>query len=102
MSRVEEVAGVASGPADSVCPPASGVEPEYYAGLPRQSCEVSLRGPAQGGRADAGYPENLPAGALVHSPPLKSLRGHTHRDRMSITSRDEKTQYRQNLSSKLW
>lgn len=89
MSRVEEVAGAASGSEGSVCPPASGVEPEYYGGLLRQSSGVSLRGPGQGGRADVGYPENLPAGVLVYSPLLKSLRGHTHRDRMSITSTDK-------------
>lgn len=82
--------GAASGPAGLACPPASGAEPEYYGVLPGQSCGVSLRGPAQGGRADEGYLENHPAGGLVHSPLLKSLREHTQRDRMSITSRDEK------------
>lgn len=94
MSRVEGVAGPASGPVGLACPLASGAEPEYYGVLPGQSCGVSLRGPAQGGRADEGYPENYPAGGLVDSPPLKSLREHTHRDRMSITSKDIKnTQY---------
>lgn len=51
---------------------------------------MSLRGPQSGG-ADAGYPEILPAGVLAHSPPLKSLRRHMHRDGMSITSGDKYT-----------
>ncbi len=79
MSRVEGAVGAASGPAGLACPPASGAGPEYYGVLPRQSCGVSLRGPARGGRADEGYPENHPAGGLVHSPLLKSLREHTQR-----------------------
>lgn len=79
-SMVEDVAGAASGSVGLVYPPASGVEPEYYGGLLRQSCGLSLRGPDQGGRADAGYPENLPAGVLAYSPLLKSLREiHTGR-----------------------
>lgn len=74
-SRVEEEVGAASGLAGLACPPASGAEPEYYGVLPVQSCgRGSLRGPAHGGRADEGNPENHPAGGLVHSPPPKSLR----------------------------
>lgn len=57
---------------------------------PWQSYGASLRGPVQGGRSDEGYPETHPAGGLVQSPPLKSLREHTHRYGMSITSRDGK------------
>lgn len=90
IPRVEEVVGAASGLEGLACPPASEAEPVYYGVLPGQSGGVSLRGPVQGGRADEGYPENHPAGGLVHSPPLKSLREHTQRDRMSITSRDKK------------
>lgn len=80
----------ASEPAGLACPPASGAEPEYYVELHWQRCGVSLRGLAQSGRADEGYPENHSAGGLVHSPSLKSLRRHTHREWMSIISRDEK------------
>lgn len=68
------------------CPPASGAEPECYEELPGQCCGVSLRNSAHCGCA---HDENHPAGGLVHSPPLKCLRGHTHRDRMSITGSDE-------------
>lgn len=84
MSTVEGVAAAASGPAGLACPPASGAELEYYGELPGQSCGVSLRGLGQGGTADEGYPENHPAGGLVHSPPLKSLRG-TEREREGET-----------------
>lgn len=96
--------GAASWPLGLACPPASGAEPEYCGVLPGQSCRVSLRGPAQRGRADEEYPENHPAGGLGHSPPLKSLRKHTHRDRMCITSRDTDytVGYRQNFCRELW
>lgn len=57
---------------------------------PLQSSGASLGGPVQSERSDEGYPENHPAGGLVQSPPLKSLREHTHRVGMSITSRDGK------------
>lgn len=90
MSMVEDLAAAASEPAGLAYPPASGAEPEYYGELHGQSCGVSLRGPAQGGRTDEGYPENHSAGGLVHFPRLKSLRRHTHREWMSIASRDEK------------
>lgn len=80
MSSVEGVAAAASGPVGLVCPPASGAEPEYYGELPGQSCGVSLRDPAQGGKADEGYLEHHPAGGLVQSPPLKSLRRQTEND----------------------
>lgn len=90
MSTVEEVVGAASGPAGLACPPAFGAEPEYYGVLLGQSYGVTLRGLALGGGGDERYPENHPAGCLVHSPPLKSLREHAHRARMSILSRDGK------------
>lgn len=72
------MAAAASGPAGLVSPLASGAGPVCYEELPGQSCGVSLRGLVKGEGAGEGYPENRPAGGLVHSPPLKSLRGHTH------------------------
>lgn len=90
MTRVEEVVGAASVPVGLACPPAFGAEPEYYGVLLGQNSGVSLRGFAQGGGGSEGYPENHPAGGLVHSPPLKSLRECADREWMSITSRDEK------------